>query len=634
MPKKVGSLDVELTANTAKLKRDMSSGERIIRASASRMSSAAKTASRALSAIGTAAAAGAVGLSIMVRRTSENIDATAKFADVIGLTTEQLTGYQLASKITGATLGQLNTGLTRLQKNIADAEAGLATAVREFDRLGIAVEDLRGLSTDEQIKLIADRFKQLPTTIDRSSVALNLFGRSGIQLGKLLNEGSEGINRFQREADELGLAFNRIDAAKVEEANDSLTRAKAISDGFSQSLTIELAPVIKSITDTFIEAGKEAGGFGNLARDGIDKVALGVGVLLDGLHGIDIIYTALKASAHEWVDFTLGNILALDAAVLEFAENTLGKLGIELEGLTDSRRFLEGLSEQIGLNKEAIENELQAKLLEELPSTGIEKALQRARAEAQKAAEEIVRTQEAARDAASGNVIFTEFAKPSAKRKKLPQDVNDRLREGKDLFDSTRTPLEEFNIKLDRYRELLDHGAVSQDTFNRGVKQAQKEFEDSTKGMSVYADQAARNIQDAFADFLFNPFKEGLDGMLRGFVQILGRMAAEAAAAQIFSSKSDGGFGLGDLFTEGVKSLLSFDGGGFTGPGSRVGGLDGRGGFMALVHPNETVVDHSRGQGVGGVVQNITVRAPNPPAFVKAASRAALEGRRRLQGYG
>ena len=44
----------------------------------------------------------------------------------------------------------------------------------------------------------------------------------------------------------------------------------------------------------------------------------------------------------------------------------------------------------------------------------------------------------------------------------------------------------------------------------------------------------------------------------------------------------------------------AFDGGGFTGSGPRSGGMDGKGGFLAMMHPNETVIDHSRGQTGGG----------------------------------
>lgn len=42
--------------------------------------------------------------------------------------------------------------------------------------------------------------------------------------------------------------------------------------------------------------------------------------------------------------------------------------------------------------------------------------------------------------------------------------------------------------------------------------------------------------------------------------------------------------------------LMSFDGGGYTGSGPRGGGLDGKGGFLSLLHPQETVIDHTNGR--------------------------------------
>lgn len=51
-------------------------------------------------------------------------------------------------------------------------------------------------------------------------------------------------------------------------------------------------------------------------------------------------------------------------------------------------------------------------------------------------------------------------------------------------------------------------------------------------------------------------------------------------------------------------NLPSADGGGYTGSGPRSGGLDGKGGFMAMLHPRETVIDHTKGQSVGGTVVN------------------------------
>jgi hypothetical protein len=55
-----------------------------------------------------------------------------------------------------------------------------------------------------------------------------------------------------------------------------------------------------------------------------------------------------------------------------------------------------------------------------------------------------------------------------------------------------------------------------------------------------------------------------------------------------------------------VNGVLTYAGGGYTGNAPRSGGLDGQGGFMAMLHPRETVVDHAKTG--GGGVPNITIR--------------------------
>ena len=68
----------------------------------------------------------------------------------------------------------------------------------------------------------------------------------------------------------------------------------------------------------------------------------------------------------------------------------------------------------------------------------------------------------------------------------------------------------------------------------------------------------------------------------------------------------------------------SFDGGGFTGTGGRSGGMDGKGGFPAILHPNETVIDHTKGQGGGITVVN-NIDATGAGADVDMKIRAAMQ---------
>ena len=75
----------------------------------------------------------------------------------------------------------------------------------------------------------------------------------------------------------------------------------------------------------------------------------------------------------------------------------------------------------------------------------------------------------------------------------------------------------------------------------------------------------------------------------------------------------------------------SFEGGGFTGMGSRSGGIDGRGGFPAILHPNETVVDHTRGQGQGITIINNIDASGNQDVDEKIAIAVTQSSRQTVE---
>src|SRR5699024_6094163 len=54
--------------------------------------------------------------------------------------------------------------------------------------------------------------------------------------------------------------------------------------------------------------------------------------------------------------------------------------------------------------------------------------------------------------------------------------------------------------------------------------------------MSQFAIQAAREIQDAFADYLFNPLRDGFLGMVKGFTDALRRMAANLISSNLLDA--------------------------------------------------------------------------------------------------
>lgn len=64
------------------------------------------------------------------------------------------------------------------------------------------------------------------------------------------------------------------------------------------------------------------------------------------------------------------------------------------------------------------------------------------------------------------------------------------------------------------------------------------------------------------------------------------------------------------------QTLASFEGGGLTGSGVRSGGMDGKGGRLAMVHPNEKITDLHKGQAESKVVNvNFTIQANDTAGF-------------------
>jgi hypothetical protein len=77
---------------------------------------------------------------------------------------------------------------------------------------------------------------------------------------------------------------------------------------------------------------------------------------------------------------------------------------------------------------------------------------------------------------------------------------------------------------------------------------------------------------------------------------------------------SQGAYGLAS-----PRSLGSYAGGGYTGNGPRSGGLDGQGGFLAIMHPRETVTDHTRGAPMAAAAGNTSITIHVDATGTKAA---------------
>lgn len=125
------------------------------------------------------------------------------------------------------------------------------------------------------------------------------------------------------------------------------------------------------------------------------------------------------------------------------------------------------------------------------------------------------------------------------------------------------------NIEREKEIALRRFGAAATEEQRKKVGELIESVQRSRE-LTEVTRQAARNMQDAFAEFLFDPFKDGLDGMLENFGKTLQRMASQAAAANLFNALGE--WGQGNSAAGGWQGTLGKWIGSMFGGGRAVGG--------------------------------------------------------------
>lgn len=176
-----------------------------------------------IAAIVAAGTAAFYKLSHMISESSAEIDKLAKTSAKLGLTVAELQRIQFAGEQSGVATEKLSTAFQRLTRRSAEAAQGTGEAKAAFQELGISAERFLGLSAEQKILLLSQRFDTLKTQADKVRVAFKLFDTEGVDLVNLLNSGSDGIKELLTQQSRQG-TLTQEQTAAVEKANDAQNR--------------------------------------------------------------------------------------------------------------------------------------------------------------------------------------------------------------------------------------------------------------------------------------------------------------------------------------------------------------------------------------------------------------------------
>lgn len=534
-----------------------------------------------------------------------------------------------------------------------------AFSVREIGRLSDQYKQIEG-----RLKLVTNSSEQLANVQERLfDIAQSTRTDLGatVTLYQRLSSATKGLGVSQAEiftfTEQLNKQLITAGVASTEAASAILQLTQAFNKGKLdgdefRSILENAPPILEALTKSL---GVTRGEIYKLAKDG----QLGPRVLIDAVNGMaDVTNARFKD-----FEMTIGQAFTqLNNSILTFVGNSSlvdGASRLIAQGISRISDVLGEASKESNIFITAISklgesiygyiaayNELHLAVAQKTNVFGIrdddilkyQQNIDKAVASANKLRDALKDYNNQGKGTGSGEVPTDPLVpeKPKIDTKAIEK----QMREIQSIYERHRgiilgvdNATLRYNDTIEDLNKLLAAGKISQDEFNGAVIRAQEELEKASDKGKLFAfdieaasKRAAENIQDTFADFLFDPFAKGLDGMLQGFADTLRRMAAEALSAQI----------LGNIFGSGgsASGFLGNIFGGIAGARANGGPVSGGSTYLVgergpeLFRPNATgtiIPNHALPTGGASVSVNIINNSNSQVSTRQGTNGATLD---------
>ncbi|MGY0634395.1 hypothetical protein [Luteimonas sp. A478] len=229
-----------------------------------------RTAKRVGAAIGVAFAGAVAYGTVQLNKQINAMDELSKAAQRSQMPTEEFSRLAHAANMSDLSMGDLVTSMGRLQRAQDAAAKGLAAPLQAFERLGVRVRDASGQmrNSREVFMDVAEAFRKGRGSTDVMAAGMQIFGRSFQNMIPMLLDGREGLEALADESDRLGHTLSTEAGRQAEEFNNKMARLKIGMDGVWRTAAIDLLPKLDDFA-TLLNSQEFRSGFGYIINSAV-----------------------------------------------------------------------------------------------------------------------------------------------------------------------------------------------------------------------------------------------------------------------------------------------------------------------------------------------------------------------------
>ena len=451
-----------------------------------------------------AAAAGAAAGVAIYNSQSKIIDSLGKTADALDLNVEKLQALHHMSELNGVSTESMSKNLQRMEMRLGEAIRKGGAAADALADVGVSIDAIKESDPAEQMEMLAKAIGKVENQSVRASIASDLFGRDGLKMLKVLkNLEKDGLQPTISELENLGVAMNRIDAAKVEAANDAMFRSTQVIDGVAKKFTIEMAPLVEGFSQMFISAAKESDGFASTVDSAFDAIITGAGFGMDAVEGVRRTFVIAGQAAATFALAIQRDSISIAKAILDLPVDAVNTL---IEGLNSlpyvnlevvsPGQFSKAMEREINLAAEAVEAGKQAMnetLMAPLPSEAFKQFVEEAQTASQEAAEALAATGMIGPSGSGGEDVESGGADQAKLKEKLEA-----------LMEANASELEIAREKFGEEQVILEDALaaklLTEDEYRAASLDAENNYRESQLSITKDAEDRKTAIERAAAD--------------------------------------------------------------------------------------------------------------------------------------
>lgn len=207
------------------------------------LGTAAKVVTAGVAAVATAVVGTVTTLAALGAKAAATAGEVSKLKRETGLTAEEASKLKFAGDRLGLGVDELSAAFKKFDGN-------LITNKDRFKELGIQIDTNKqgNINFLPTLGNVADKFAGMPPGVEKSALAVELFGKKGLEMIPFLDKGKAGLKELGEKADALGLVFDENTLGAAKRFRESQKDIAESFEGIKNKIGMAVLPILGDLS--------------------------------------------------------------------------------------------------------------------------------------------------------------------------------------------------------------------------------------------------------------------------------------------------------------------------------------------------------------------------------------------------